>query len=118
MMASATKNLAQGKGQLSENKETHGNSTSSEKPSGNYEHKTESGKTYNGVGGEKRMEQSAKNIEKKYGDKVVSSEHTPAANKREALIKEHNAIEKNGGAGNKDRNYNQINSPGKKLLEQ
>jgi len=63
------------------------------------------------------MNQSAKNVALKNNDPVVSQKWEPAANKKEAYIKEHQGIERNGGAGNTQRNYNQRNSPGKKLLE-
>lgn len=107
------------KGRLNaDGKETHGNSKDSQKPSGNYENTHESGKTYNGVGNEKRMNQSGNNVSKKNNDPVAKQKWESAPNKKEAYKKEHQDIQKNGGAGNTQRNYNQRNSPGKKLQDQ
>jgi len=61
------------------------------------------------------MDQSADNIAKKNNDPVVKQTWRPASNKRTALLREHRDIKRNGGAGNTKRNYNKINSPGKKL---
>jgi hypothetical protein len=96
----------------------HGNSAKSTEQTGNYTNTHASGKTYSGVGNEKRMNQSAKRIATNHQDPVVKQEWTPAANKKEAYLKEHEAIERNGRAGNKAKNYNERNSPGKKLSEQ
>jgi hypothetical protein len=63
------------------------------------------------------MNQSAKNIANKKKDPVVKQDWKSAPNKREAYKQEHKDIEKNGGAGNKDKNYNDRNSPGKKLIQ-
>lgn len=63
------------------------------------------------------MNQSAKNVAKKNNDPVVSQAWKKAGNKKVAYIREHKAIKKNGGAGNKNQNYNQKNSPGKKIVE-
>jgi hypothetical protein len=96
----------------------NGNSTLSKKASGNYEIKFKSGKTYNGVGDKKRMEQSAKKLSTKHKDPVASKTHKTAKDKATAYKKEHKDITKNGGAGkNNGKNYNERNSPGKKLLE-
>ena len=56
-------------------------------------------------------------IEREHGDPVKRREHTKTINRRDAYIGEHKEIKANGGAGNKDKNYNKINSPGKKLSE-
>lgn len=93
----------------------HGNSADSQAPTGNYENTHRSGKTYNGVGDRKRMDQSADNIAKKNNDPVVKQKYRGAPNRRTAYIREHRGIKRNGGAGNTKRNYNVRNSPGKKL---
>jgi hypothetical protein len=94
----------------------NGNSAASTKPSGHYEIKFQSGKTYNGVGPKSRMKQSAKKFSILNNDPVVNTVHTPTSNRREAYIQEHLGIERNGGAGNTELNYNTQTSPGKKLL--
>ena len=98
-------------------KKIHGNSVDSPKPSGFYELTFESGKTYNGVGLEARMNASARKLEKIHKDRVVKRDHTATRNRRDAYIQEHLGIQRNGGAGNTKRNYNKNNSPGKKLVE-
>lgn len=104
--------------EVAEQTVVHGNSAKSLKSSGNYELKFESGKTYNGVGNEKRMEKSIKRIEKEYGDKLVEKTFKPASNKKLAYIREHIGIRNNGGASKlMEKNYNRINSPGKKIYE-
>ncbi len=95
----------------------HGNSVKSEKPTGTYTNTHESGKTYDGVGPKKRMNQSAKKIKQEHNDPVVKQEHSQVKNRKDAYLKEHENIEKHGGAGNKEKNYNKNNSPGKKLSE-
>ena len=97
-------------------KSAHGNSVNSTKPSGNYEHTFESGKTYDGVGGKERMKQSGLHLEKVHKDKIIESKWTPAANKKEALIKEHKAIFDKGGPES-PKTYNRYNSPGKNINE-
>ncbi len=101
----------------STSKKIHGNSVDSPNPSGHYEIEFESGKTYNGVGPESRMNASANRISKANGDNVSSTSYSSTPNRREAYIGEHIGIQRNGGAGNVNRNYNKINSPGKALYE-
>ena len=98
----------------------HGNSASSMKATGNYEIVFESGKTYNGVGKAARMEKSAKSLSNGVakGDKIVSKTWKGASNKKLAYIREHLHIQAYGGASKAMvKNYNQINSPGKKIYE-
>jgi RHS repeat-associated protein len=95
--------------------DVHGNSANSNAPSGNYTNTHKSGKTYDGVGDKKRMDQSAKNVAKNNNDPVASQSWKGAPNKKTAYIREHKAITKHGGAGNTKKNYNVNNSPGKKL---
>jgi RHS repeat-associated protein len=96
---------------------TNGNSAASTRPSGHYENTHKSTKTYNGVGPESRMNASAKRIANKYNDPVIDSKYTPTANRADAYIGEYLGIERNGGPGNTERNYNTATSPGKKLFE-
>jgi hypothetical protein len=63
------------------------------------------------------MNQSAKKVFEKHNDLVTKQTCESASNKSEAYIKEQQAIEEDGGARNDEKNYNQRNSPGKKLLE-
>jgi DNA-binding protein H-NS len=92
----------------------HGNSAKNEKPSGSYTNKHESGKTYSGKGDKPRMNQSAKDIAKKYNDPLKSQDFTPAKSTKDGYIQEHNRIQTNGGVKS-NKNYNQRESPGKKL---
>ena len=98
-------------------KEVNGNSASSKKPSGNYTNTHKSGKTYSGVGNEKRMNTSAKVKATKNNDPVVKQNYVSRPDKKTAYINEHLDIQRNGGAGNTQRNYNIRNSPGKKIVE-
>jgi RHS repeat-associated protein len=93
----------------------HGNSASSTEPSGNYTNTHESGKTYSGVGDKKRAADSGERIAAAHDDPLVSTEHAPAPDRATAYRREDKAIQANGGAGNTDKNYNKINSPGRKL---
>lgn len=87
------------------------------KPTGSYTNTHASGKRYHGKGPPDRMNKSAREKERKYNDPVVDQDYTPAANDREAFKDEARRIANDGGVDNPN-NYNQINSPGKKYLEQ
>jgi hypothetical protein len=86
--------------------------------SGAYLLKFESGRMYIGKGLESRMWQSASRIESA-GDKVVSATHFPAANGREAFIKEYQLMKETGQRplhwDPNSKLYNKIWSPGKRL---
>ena len=60
--------------------------------------------------------QPRKKKAKANGDPVVKTAHTPTETVREAFKGEAKAIEADGGPGK--GNYNLINSPGKKYLEE
>ena len=62
------------------------------------------------------MEQSAKQKSAEYSDKVVKKEWTPASSEKEAFMDEAQRIQDGGGVDS-EKNYNKINSPGKKYLE-
>lgn len=75
-------------------------------------------KTYSGKGPQKRANESANRVAKENNDPVKKVEWKPSKNTREAFKAEDKRIEKNGGAGNTEKNYNKVNSPGKKYNEQ
>lgn len=84
---------------------------------GSYTNKHESGKSYHGKGGEDRANQSAKRVGKENGDPSKKTEWKSSKNNREAFKDEAKRIKKDGGVENPN-NYNKVNSPGKKYLEQ
>lgn len=86
------------------------------KQTGSYTITFESGKKYHGKGNENRMKQSAREKEKKYGDRPASMEWTPAENDRQAFIGEYKRLKADGGPSNPN-NYNKIESPGKKMSQ-
>ncbi|MBN8480157.1 MAG: RHS repeat-associated core domain-containing protein [Xanthomonadales bacterium] len=86
------------------------------KATGAYTVTHESGIKYHGKGGERRMEASARRNEQQYADPVVKKEHTSITDARQAFMEEARRIAADGGPGK--GNYNKINSPGKKYLEE
>jgi RHS repeat-associated protein len=86
-------------------------------PTGSYQIKFKSGKTYDGKGPASRMEVSAKERSAANNDPVVSKVWTPAANRRDAFKQESRNMDANGGPGSPN-NYNEIESPGKKYRVQ
>ena len=84
---------------------------------GSYTIEFDSGKGYAGKGGTPRARRSARERSRAHADPVKSIEHTPAATNEEAFRQEAARLEALGGPKSPD-NYNQINSPGKKLNEQ
>lgn len=93
------------------------NASSSLLNSGSYTNDHESGKKYHGKGPQKRAEQSAERVANENNDPATNTDWTPAENDAEAFKHEAKRIENDGGVENPN-NYNKINSPGKKLLEQ
>jgi RHS repeat-associated protein len=85
---------------------------------GSYTNTHETGKTYSGKGPGSRAKQSADRVSKQNNDPAKKTEWTPSKNNREAFKAEDKRIQKNGGANNPEKNYNKINSPGKKYNEQ
>ncbi len=84
---------------------------------GSYTIVFESGKKYHGKGkGIDRAIKSAKEKFEKFGDKVKSIDWTPSKNEREAFKDEATRIRLDGGKKNPN-NYNEINSPGEKMLK-
>ena len=88
------------------------------KQTGSYTISFKSGFKYHGKGPESRMEQSAKQKSKEYSDKVVKKEWTPASSEKEAFMQEAKRIRKDKGVGPNHGNYNKINSPGEKMLQE
>jgi len=82
-------------------------------PTGSYTNTHASGKTYDGKGDPKRAATSGRGVAKKKGDPLVKTETRTASSNRESFKQESESLDRNGGAGS-DRNYNQIESPGKK----
>jgi RHS repeat-associated protein len=87
------------------------------KPVGSYTNTHASGKKYHGKGTEDRMNKSAREKATEYKDPVVSQDFKPASSNREAFKDEARRIRDDGGVDNPN-NYNKINSPGKKYLDQ
>ena len=108
---------------ISGNMAIHANSANSTRPTQVYHHTFTDGngnfKTYTGVGDAngKRAWKSMNRIESKNpGWTYYDSKFTTTANRANAYKVEQLMIKSNGGAGNKLKNFNKINSPGKKLL--
>lgn len=83
---------------------------------GHYTNTHQSGLKYHGKGNQARMNQSATEKAQANNDPVVGQKHTETSTNREAFKGEAKAIEADGGPGN--GNYNKINSPGKKYLQE
>ena len=56
-------------------------------------------------------------MEAETGDKHTSTDWTPAKNARDAFKQEAQRLDSNGGSKS-DSNYNKIESPGKKMLQE
>jgi hypothetical protein len=84
---------------------------------GSYTNYHESGMTYDGKGSEARAARSARRVERETGDRHVRTEHSRAANSREAFKQESRRLDSHGGARNPN-NHNRIESPGKRMRQQ
>lgn len=84
---------------------------------GSYTNTHASGKTYHGEGTKARSQVSGGEKARAYSDPHVATDWKPAPNRREAFKDEAERLQKGGGPENLD-NYNKINSPGKRYLEQ
>ena len=82
---------------------------------GSYSIEFESGKKYHGKGPYSRMLESIQEKLKKFNDKAIKWDWTPASSE-EAFIDEFFRIINDGGKDN-IMNYNNINSPGRRLYE-
>ena len=83
---------------------------------GSYSIEFESGKKYHGKGPYRRMIESIKEKLNKFNDKAIKWDWTPASSEEEAFIDEFFRIINDGGKDN-IMNYNNINSPGRRLYE-
>jgi len=84
---------------------------------GSYTNTHASGKRYHGKGSRARSQESGRRIARETGDPHVASDHTPSANHREAFKDEARRIAEDGGVQNPN-NYNKINSPGRRYLDE
>jgi RHS repeat-associated protein len=72
-------------------------------------------KTYSGKGDWDRASTSGEERAAQNDTTLEFIDWTPAESKIESYLDEHDRIERNGGARNRQLNYNERNSPGKKL---
>jgi hypothetical protein len=79
---------------------------------GAYTIRFKSGKVYVGKGGTTRARRSARQRSRENNDPVESITHSPASNDGEAFRMEARKLRNAGGPGS-NRNYNEINSPGR-----
>jgi hypothetical protein len=110
-------NIAAGIRGLTQAMMSNGPSSGSAKEAGSYTNTHVSGKTYSGKGSRERSQVSGRRVEKETGDQHVATEWTKSPNKPEAFKDEARRIEQMGGPRN-PQNYNKIESPGKRLLEE
>ena len=100
-------------GVLVHNYKTH---TADGQPFGSYSIEFESGKKYHGKGPYSRMLESIREKFNKFKDKAVKWEWKPASSEEEAFIDEFFRIINDGGKTN-EMNYNNVNSPGRRIYE-
>ncbi len=81
---------------------------------GSYTNVHKSGKKYHGKGSRARSQRSGRRIEREYGDPLVSTDWTPATNRREALKQESRRIDGDPRGWRDPSNYNRTESPGKR----
>jgi RHS repeat-associated protein len=89
--------------------------------SGSYTILFKSGKRYHGKGGLDRAQDSARDIERIYGDRMDEIDWIPAKNWDEAYMDEAWRLRNDGGPQGYNpngANYNLINSPGERLIQQ
>lgn len=94
------------------------NRKNSSKKTGSYTIIFSNGKKYHGKGPKSRMRQSAKEKSEKNKVDVVSMDWKEADNDIDAFIDEHNRIHTDEGGPSSEDNYNKIESPGKRYLEE
>ncbi|MDN3647279.1 polymorphic toxin-type HINT domain-containing protein [Pontixanthobacter aestiaquae] len=83
-------------------------------PTGSYTNHHASGKTYDGKGDPSRAKQSGRRVDRQHSDPLVKSDTRSASSDRESFKQESRNLDRNGGPKS-DQNYNQIESPGKRL---
>ncbi len=84
---------------------------------GSYTISFESGKKYHGKGPIRRAESSATRIGMQNTDMPIAIDWVPSANDREAFKDEYKRLAKDGGP-DEFKNYNKIQSPGRKYFYQ
>ena len=84
---------------------------------GSYTNTHASGKTYSGKGTRARSQKSGRREATRNNDPHVATDFTEAKNTRGAFKQESRRIDANGGAKS-NKNYNRIESPGKKYRKQ
>jgi len=84
---------------------------------GSYTNTHESGKRYHGKGDRARSQESGREKEQEHGDKHIATDWTRAPDRQQGFVDEAKRIGSDGGVKNPD-NYNKINSPGKKYLDE
>ena len=87
------------------------------KETGSYTNIHASGNRYHGKGSPTRSQQTGKQIANKHDDPHVATDWTPAENDLEAFLDEAARIQLDDGVENL-QNYNKINSPGHRFLEE
>jgi len=113
----AVLNATVGAEQPAEGLDTGTTNENGESKEGSYTNTHESGKKYHGKGSEERAKQSGKEKANENNDPVTETEWAPSTNRREAFKDEAKRIRNDGGVQNAN-NYNKINSPGEKYLNQ
>lgn len=94
-----------------------GKAVKAAKETGSYTIEFSNGMKYHGKGDVARMEKSIAEKEGEYGVKAVGKDWAPSPSKREAFKDEAKRIRADKGVENPS-NYNKINSPGEKYLQQ
>ena len=84
---------------------------------GSYTNYHQSGITYHGKGSRVRSQESGRRVAQEQNDPHVATDWTTAPDGREAFKDEARRIESDGGVDS-TTNYNKINSPGKKYIEE
>jgi RHS repeat-associated protein len=86
-------------------------------PTGSYTNTHESGKTYDGKGDANRAKASGDRLAKQHNDPLAKTETQTAPNDRESFKQEARNLAAHGGPKS-DSNYNKIESPGAKYIEE
>jgi hypothetical protein len=84
---------------------------------GSYTNTHASGKRYHGEGDRTRSQTSAKEKTNTYNDPHIATDWKSSTSRREAMKDEARRIKADGGVDNLN-NYNKINSPGRKYIQQ
>jgi RHS repeat-associated protein len=107
----------EGKTDESGDKAKEGAAGSKTKETGSYTNTHASGKEYHGKGDRERSQTSGRRIEKEKGDPHVATDWRRSPTERDAFKDEATRIKEGGGVESSD-NYNEVNSPGKRYLDE